>query len=101
MWVKKNFFYPDIISPFVAAGLSVMTAENLHRVTANGVPEIQGDRAITAPVPVFGAGIEFFSGRFFRPRIEVRYFDGPKINAGDNSFRTSSVFYSAGFLTTW
>jgi hypothetical protein len=101
MWVKKNFLYPGVVSPFVAAGFSVMTAENLHRITANGIQEISGDRTVTTPVPVYGVGIEFFSGRFFRPRIEARYFEGPRINAGNNSFLTSSVFYSAGFLSTW
>jgi hypothetical protein len=101
MWVKKNFFYPGIVSPFVAAGISVMEAENLHSITNSFGPVVYGDRTVTTVVPVLGAGIEFFSGRFFRPRLEVRYFDGPRINAGDSSFLTSSVFYSAGFLTTW
>jgi len=100
IWLKKNLFFPSIVSPFLAAGLSLMTAEHLNNVTDTyGV--VNETKNVTTVVPVLGAGVEFFSGRFFRPRIEMRWYDGPKITAAGSDFNTQSVFYSAGFMTAW
>jgi hypothetical protein len=102
MWFKKNLFYPSNISPFVAAGLSVLNAEHVYsHQTAIYNPNDSETKNLTTIVPVFGAGIELFPGRFFSPRVEVRYYDGPNLPAAGQDFKTSALFYSAGFLTTW
>lgn len=102
IWAKKNFFYPSAISPFLAAGLSFFNGQNKYTYTNfAGGASTDETRKVSTVVPVLGAGIEFFPGRFFRPRFDVRYFAGPKITANGNVFYTESVFYSFGFLTTW
>lgn len=98
-WAKKNFFYPSAVSPFVAAGASVFSGHHKWvSTTANAFDE---NKSAAGLVPMLGAGVEFFPGRFFRPRFDVRYFAGPKITAGSSTYNTESVFYSLGFLTTW
>jgi hypothetical protein len=104
IWLKKNFFYPSTVSPFLAAGGAIMRAENGHHIfiLQGSQPFLIDDRRkVNTVVPMVGAGVEFFSGRFLRPRVEVRYFNGPSVNAADNSFKTSGLFWSVGFLTTW
>ena len=97
-WIKKNFFYPSVVSPFLGAGIALFTGTNHYQDYNLNIDQTSGSTTIS---PVIGGGIEFFSGRFFRPRIEVRYIKGPRLNAGGNTFNNESIFYSAGFLTTW
>lgn len=101
IWLKKNFFYPSVVSPFLGAGLSLFTGKNEYSRFVPGSTEVKGSKTVTTVVPVLGGGVEFFPGRFFRPRIEARYFRGPKIDAGGNIYNTESLFYSFGFLTAW
>lgn len=103
IWLKKNFFYPSIVSPFLAAGGSLLVGENhwVHADYSNPANNVDVDKKTSALVPVLGAGLEFFPGRFLRPRIDVRYFAGPRLTAGADVFHTESVFYSVGVLTTW
>lgn len=100
IWLKKNFFYPFVVSPFLGAGLSLFVGKNDYRVLAPDI-DINEKKKVTTVVPVLGAGIELFPARFFRPRFDVRWFGGPKIEAAGNTYDTKSVFYSFGFLTTW
>ncbi|MDP3544384.1 MAG: hypothetical protein Q8T11_18120 [Elusimicrobiota bacterium] len=99
IWFKKNFFYPSTVSPFLAAGFSFLRGTNSYETM--GSIASSTDKRIFTVVPVLGGGVEFFPGRFFRPRLEVRYFNGPTLRAGPTSFRTESVFYGAGFATSW
>ncbi len=98
-WVKKNFFYPSVVSPFLAAGAAVFTGRN--QWVSSGAATFDENVSKSGVVPMLGAGVEFFPGRFLRPRFDIRYFAGPDITAGSNTFYTESVFYSIGFLTTW
>ena len=102
VWAKKSFFYPSPVSPFLAAGVSLFVGSN-HRIYDNASTgaKIDEEAKKSTVVPMLGAGFEFFPGRFFRPRLDVRYFKGPTLRARDNAYRTESVFYSAGFATTW
>ncbi|MEI8191457.1 MAG: hypothetical protein WCI75_17220, partial [candidate division NC10 bacterium] len=99
-WIKKNIFYPSIISPFVAAGFSLLSAEHMYAYHSSSENKRE-TKNVTTVVPVLGAGIEFFPGRFFRPRVEMRWYDGPKITAAGSAYNTQSVFCSAGFMTAW
>ncbi|MDX6768916.1 MAG: hypothetical protein SF051_05245 [Elusimicrobiota bacterium] len=99
MWLKKNFFYPSAVSPFLAAGASVFAGRN--NWVSTGAMTFDENASKSTVVPMLGAGVELFPGRFFRPRFDVRYFAGPKITAGSNTYYTESVFYSFGFLTSW
>lgn len=110
IWIKKNFFYPEIVSPFIGLGAVHLKAENLHhfkRYCTFGSPcaepemEINSHQKTTRIAPMFGGGIEFFSGRFLRPRFEVRFVDGPKLRAFGNTYNTDAWFVSGGFLTSW
>ncbi|MBI4425647.1 MAG: hypothetical protein HY554_18090 [Elusimicrobia bacterium] len=99
-WLKKNFFYPSICSPFAAAGFTYLQAKHRfdHLVPTSTGEEIKLRKGL---IPVLGAGIEFFPVRFFRPRFEVRHFFGPRVIARGNIFRTESTFYSVGVMTAW
>lgn len=99
VWFKKNFFYPSAVSPFMAAGFSFLRGSNSHQ-TLGSIASSEDKLKFTI-VPMLGGGVEFFPGRFFRPRLEVRYFNGPRIQAGPSVVYTESVFYGAGFATTW
>lgn len=99
IWLKKNFFYPSTVSPFLAAGFSFLRGTNSYETM--GSIASSTDKRVFTVVPMLGGGVEFFPGRFFRPRLEVRYFNGPTLRAGPTSFRTESVFYGAGFATSW
>lgn len=99
MWFKKNFFYPSTVSPFLAVGFSFLRGTNSYETTGSNASST--DKRIFTVAPMLGGGVEFFPGRFFRPRLEVRYFNGPLLRAGPTSFRTESVFYGAGFATSW
>lgn len=105
VWIKKNFFYPSVVSPFVAAGVSPYRARLWYRrahFIASGGSDITEDEDETFGVaPVLGTGVEFFPARFFRPRFEVRWFDAPALRAGRESFYPGMTVYSLGFFTTW
>lgn len=102
LWLKKNFFYPSTVSPFLAAGLSPLYAEHRYRSANFATSAVAEEtKKVFTVAPMLGAGVEFFPARFFRPRLEVRYFKGPKLTAAGNTLNTESVFVSAGFLTTW
>lgn len=106
VWLKKNFFYPSVVSPFVAAGVSPFRARlwyrRNHTNTQPGYSETTEDEDETFSVgPVLGTGVEFFPARFFRPRFEVRWFDAPALRAGRESFYPGMTVYSLGFFTTW
>lgn len=105
VWLKKNFFYPSVVSPFVAAGISPVRARLWYRrahFNALGGSDITEDEDETFGVaPVLGTGVEFFPARFFRPRFEVRWFDAPALRAGRESFYPGMTVYSLGFFSTW
>jgi hypothetical protein len=105
IWVKKNFFYPSPVSPFVAAGGSLLTALNSYHYQVfsgpNTLSSVDGSKKLTTIEPVVGAGLEFCQGYFFRPRLEVRYFFGPKVTVSGNVYDTASLYYSAGFVMAW
>ena len=102
IWLKKNFFYPSLVSPFAGAGVYWLDGRHLHQTLGvSGIP-VAGETKVDHGVyPVVGAGLEFFPARFFRPRIEVRHFFAPDMTALGNVFRAQSTFYSLGVLTTW
>lgn len=105
VWLKKSFFYPRVASPFAAAGFALFDGRVWYNREVFDFPnpyrtfsdEVQPKRI----VPVLGAGIELFPARFFRPRFEVRWFDGPTLVAGPETFATESTYISFGFLTAW
>lgn len=105
VWLKKSFFYPRVASPFAAAGVALFDGRIWYNREVFDYPnpyrtfsdEVQPKQI----VPVLGAGVELFPARFFRPRFEVRWFDGPTLVAGPETFATESTFISFGFLTAW
>lgn len=100
IWFKKNFFYPSTVSPFLAVGASFLRATNSYQaISSTSVSD--EEKKIFTVVPVLGGGIEFFPGRFFRPRIEIRYFKAPALRAGASTLYMESVFYGAGVATSW
>lgn len=107
IWLKKNLFYPSVVSPFVAVGLSFVRVRNHYKAVfldrANGLNDFTSEETKNANTvaPTLGLGVEFFQARFFRPRLEVRYFNGPRVTAAGNTYATDSIYVSAGFLSTW
>lgn len=100
IWVKKNFRFPKLISPFVAAGVYLFDGRHVNETRDRYLGSILERTTRRGLYPTAGVGIEFFPARFFRPRIEVRQFWGPQITARGNAFRTNSTFYSLGVLTS-
>lgn len=110
IWLKKSFFFPAIVSPYLAAGGSLFMGDLRYESVYTppnavmlGIPNtyINDKGKSLTVVPVLGGGVEFFPARFFRPRLEVRWFDGPTMHAGPETFDTESAFVSAGFFTAW
>ena len=101
--VKKNFFYPSLISPFVAAGPYWFDGEHAQEVLLTAARSSAGRQVQVkhGVYPQFAAGLEFFPARFFRPRVEVRHFFGPSLTANGSRFQTDTTFYSIGVLTSW
>ncbi|MBI5202109.1 MAG: hypothetical protein HY925_11025 [Elusimicrobia bacterium] len=101
IWLKKNLFYPSMISPFLAGGLCFFDGYHSFETLRIGVSEGRDKKEKKTIAPVLGAGIEFFPARFFRPRVEVRHFIGPTITARGNEFNSSATFYSFAILSAW
>ncbi|MBI5203085.1 MAG: hypothetical protein HY925_15945 [Elusimicrobia bacterium] len=101
-WVKKNFFYPAVVSPFLGAGLSYFDGyHSFETFGVNGKSEGIEKKSVRSVAPMFGGGIEFFPVRFFRVRVDARHFISPRITSRENQFSTESTFYSFGILTAW
>lgn len=102
-WLKKNFRYPSLVSPFVAAGIYWFDGSHAYEIlNYGGMSSLGRETKIRHGIyPVVGAGIEFFPTRFFRPRIEIRRFMAPELTARGSVFFTDSTFYSLGVLTSW
>ena len=102
IWLKKNLFYPSKISPFVAAGVSWYSGLHKYEIyetaAAKTRTQIKTSQGLT---PVVGAGIEFLPTRLFRPRVDVRHFFSPKLEALGNVYRTETTFYSVAIMTAW
>lgn len=101
IWVKKNFRYPKLISPFVAAGVYLFDGKHTNETRDRYIGTVLEQNSRRGVYPTAGFGVEFFPARFFRPRVEVRQFWGPHVIARGNAFRTNSTFYSLGVLTSW
>lgn len=106
IWLKKNFFFPKVVSPFLAAGFSFFTGSNRYqKIYGSSNPAeryvIDDTARKTTLAPVLGAGLELFPARFLRPRVDVRWFLGPRLTTGGDTFYTRSLFVSFGFFTAW
>ncbi len=102
IWLKKNLFYPSLVSPFVAAGLYWFDgSHSFDLLQSNRVSLGRENKVRHGVYPVIGAGVELFPTRFFRPRLEVRHFVAPTLTARGNRFHATSTFYSVGVLTSW
>lgn len=102
-WVKKNFNYPGLVSPFLAAGAYWLDMSSSFEVfSLNGnYTTASYHQAKRGLYPVIGAGIELFPARFFKPRVEVRHFIAPKTTAGGNEFKAEGTYYAFSITTSW
>ncbi|MBI4346139.1 MAG: hypothetical protein HY553_04750 [Elusimicrobia bacterium] len=103
IWVKKNFLYPSLISPFAAVGAAYLHAEHTFRlgVPTGGRDAVSYHSRKRSPYPLIGGGIEFMPTRLFRPRLDVRHFFGPNLGAFDQPFDTSTTIYSFSLRASW
>lgn len=103
VWVKKNFFFRSLVSPYAAGGLYWFEGSHSFDVIlgSNLVSLGRENKQRHGFYPVLGMGVEFLPTRFFRPRLEVRHFVAPTLEARGNKFAASSTFYSVGVLTSW
>lgn len=102
-WIKKNFFYPAVISPYLGVGFALFDGLNRYR-QSKVFPVLEqsaGEESVTTIVPMLGGGVELFPARFVRPRFEVRWLKGPKLETAGNTFYTEMVFISGGVFTAW
>ncbi|TBR26084.1 hypothetical protein EPO15_00945 [bacterium] len=104
--VKKNFFFPATVSPYLGVGGSFFKAD-LHNTrryyAAPGGADRSQDWAdsLTTVVPVLAAGIDAFPARFLRPRLEIRWFGGPPLSAGSQKLHNDIFFITLGCATAW
>jgi hypothetical protein len=102
IWLKKNFFYPSIVSPYIAAGTYWFQGRHTFTRTSNSGQQLETDTAKRGFFyPTIGAGVEFFPTRLFRPRISVRHFFGPDLGTLGVHFGTSITIYSLGVVASW
>lgn len=107
--VKKNFFFPSTVSPFVLLGGSVVESSiSFHHQHVNPnifpnstlVDQTWTDSATTV-APVFGGGVDFFPARLIRPRFDVRWFAGPTLHAGRKHLNTEMLTLSFSLFSAW
>jgi len=96
VWIRKNFFFPYSVSPYLGIGTAILSG----RASTRKVLFLAQD-SVDRPVLMLGGGIEFFPGRFMHPRLDVRYFPGPILNAGGSTYGTTSIFYSIAVSSSW
>jgi hypothetical protein len=102
LWIKKNFFYPSNISPFLAFGFSAYRAHisSYYLDTPAGQTD-QSRRKGAGVAPVIGGGFEFFPGKTFRPRIQVLYLGGRPVHGNLSTFNTEILVYGFGASMQW
>lgn len=107
--VKKNFFFPSVVSPFVVVGGSVVRASlqfyELYQ-DPNAFPSpVFHENAWTASrttvAPIAGAGVDFFPARLIRPRVDARWFAGPTLRAGHKTLNTEMLTLSFSLFSAW
>lgn len=105
--LKKNLFFPAVVSPFLVAGGSVYRAT----LSYSRVFVVQGGPGQTTTFnyedsrvgfsPIFGGGLDFFPARLIRPRIDARWYAGPKLKAGHITMPTQTLYLSMSIFTAW
>jgi len=105
VWLRKNFFYPHTVSPYLGVGTAFLRGNLQWKDRAASWADNPIEDKARQFVPMVGGGIEFFPGRFLHPRLEVRYLPGPHLRVrsdyGSIIYRTSSLFYSFALSTSW
>lgn len=107
--VKKNFFFPSVVSPFVVIGgapvrASLQFYELYHDPNASppsGIQENAWSASRTTVAPIAGAGVDFFPARLIRPRVDVRWFAGPTLHAGHKTLNTEMLTLSFSIFSAW
>jgi len=100
--VKKHFFYPFWISPFVGLGGSYLKMEheyNLWASSSGGMLESSKGSTIRL-VPYFAAGTQL-AGKQFNVNLEARYFHGPKLNIDPEPVKIRPVIYCTSISFAW
>lgn len=115
--LKKNFLYPRMISPFIGIGVAYSALDyEVSRLIPQVLevspelkyylPNIRGtqitrNKRKNGLIPVFTYGIDLFPGRFFRLRLDAKYFWTPDLETDIGTLRTRGWTYSLGFITAW
>jgi hypothetical protein len=104
--VKKNFFFPSVVSPFVIAGGSVIDAtlryQLYHKTFAPSSEHLENVRVTrTTFGPLLGAGVDFFPARLIRPRLDFRWQTGPTLHAAHKTLNTETMLLSLSVFSAW
>lgn len=112
--VKKHFFYPRNISPFLGVGGAYFRSEyQAVRIIINSVEQnsfnqtvirgsvFSGSMTKESFFPIFSGGITLFSGKFLQFRMEAQYHMTPDMDLGFATLETKRFIYTFGFSTGW
>ena len=115
--LRKNFFFPRAISPYIGAGGFYFEGEyEISRVSTqipkeaieflfpnNFLHGVQLSRSAkkTGVFPVFSYGVDLFPARFFHMRFDAKYFMTPDLTTDLGYVRTRGWVYSVGLITAW
>lgn len=93
LWVKKNFYHPKDISPFLLAGL--INYKTSYNQSSNILKQKKGY------LPFVGIGLELFSGRLFHLRWDAHYYSTPALEYQGNRIRTQGLYGYFGASACW
>ena len=98
--VRKYFYYPFWVSPFVGLGGSYLKVDLTHTYT--GYPAAEGESQLSTIrlMPYFVIGTQF-SGAQFHLNLEARYFHGPKLNIDPEPVKIRPIIYCASISFAW
>lgn len=102
--LKKNFFFPATLSPYVLLGAAYYQSSMEKRDQSDiigGQYSLFGGSSRSGIAPMIGAGLELYPTRIIRPRIDARWFTGPETRVDDKGFRADKLFLSFYILSAW
>ncbi|MBI4739640.1 hypothetical protein HY772_08955 [Candidatus Woesearchaeota archaeon] len=95
-WLRKSFFYPGLISPFLVLGL-------VRHNSAIHPPGTSNENTVTKNgfIPFGGLGLEFFSGYRVHLRFDYHYYPIPSLEFKGTKYKANKDFLFGGLTLNW
>ncbi|MDD5687228.1 MAG: hypothetical protein PHE88_05280 [Elusimicrobia bacterium] len=103
--IRKYFYYPARISPYLGLGGSYITGVYKYAIHYyifnNGNPDKNIQKDILKICPYYLLGIQLIPTEQLHIELDVRYFYGPRLNVEPEPIKIRPIIYCSSVSFTW